>query len=93
MADFRLQIVTKQRTVFDQNVTSLTMPGEEGFFGVLAYHAPIISVLKEGNVKMRRGLNEEEFHITGGFFEMERNVATLLADEVRGLESQEGVEE
>lgn len=85
MADFRLQIVTQQRTIFDKEITSLTMPGEEGFFGVLAHHAPIIAVLKAGPVDMRIGTEVTRFRITGGFFEMESNKATLLVDSVEGL--------
>lgn len=85
MAEFRLQIVTAQRTVFDQDITALTLPGEDGSFGVLAHHAPIISVLKGGDVKIRRGKDEQHLAIGGGFFEMESNRATLLADELQGL--------
>ncbi len=93
MADFRLQIVTQQKTIFDKNVTSLTMPGEEGSFGVLAHHAPIIAVLKEGPVDMRINSNVRRFSISGGFFEMENNKATLLADSLEGLAEAEVSEE
>ncbi len=92
MANFNLKIVTSQRTVFDKPVTALTMPGEEGSFGVLANHAPIIAVLKEGNVEIRVGNDVKRVKITGGFFEMESNKGTLLADSLEGLEP-EGDEE
>jgi len=90
MADFRLQIVTAQKTVFDQKITALTLPGEGGYFGVLAHHAPIVGVLKEGQVTIRRGQREEFLKITGGFFEMSNNEGTLLVDQLTGLESLEG---
>ena len=89
MADFRLQIVTQQRAVFDKQVTSLTMPGEEGSFGVWANHAPIIAVLRDGPVKIRQGNKITEITIGGGFFEMESNSATLLADSLEGLQVEE----
>lgn len=92
MANFQLQIVTQQKTVFDQEVTALTMPGEDGSFGVLARHAAIISVLKEGIVKLRTGQMVQELEIGGGFFEMENNKATLLVDWLKGLKN-EGNEE
>jgi F-type H+-transporting ATPase subunit epsilon len=92
MANFQLQIVTQQKTVFDQEVTALTMPGEDGSFGVLARHAAIISVLKEGTVKLRTGQMVQELEIGGGFFEMENNKATLLVDWLKGLKN-EGNEE
>ncbi len=89
MADFRLQIVTQQKTVFDRNVTALTMPGEEGFFGVLANHAPIIAVLKAGPMDIRIGTEVTRVKLGGGFFEMESNKATLLADSLEGLKAQD----
>ncbi len=92
MADFRLQIVTSQHTVFDENVTALTLPGEDGYFGVLANHAPIVSVLKTGKVTIRRGAREDEVEISKGFLEMSNNVATLLAEELHGMEGVSGAE-
>lgn len=89
MADFRLQIVTQQRTVFDKDVTAATLPGEDGSFGVLAHHAAIIAVLRAGPVVLRQGTNLIEFSIDGGFFEMESNRATLLADGLHGLKVEE----
>lgn len=80
MADFRVQIVTAQRTVFDEQLTALTLPGAEGSFGVLAHHAAIVAVLKEGPVVMRRGNVEISIPISSGFFEMSDNIGTLLAD-------------
>jgi F-type H+-transporting ATPase subunit epsilon len=85
MADFRLHIVTAQRVVFDEPVTSLTLPGEQGYFGLLAHHAPIVAVLGEGKMTLRRGSREDEARIKGGFLEMSDNVATLLLDELEGL--------
>ncbi len=93
MADYRLQIVTQQKTVFDQQVTATTLPGEDGFFGVLAHHAPIVAVLRDGTVDIRRGNNTQRVQITGGFFEFEHNHGTLLADELTGLEVEEDEEE
>ena len=87
MADFRLQIVTSQTTVFDEPVTALTLPGEDGSFGMLAHHAPIVAVLKAGTMTIRRGFHEEMARISGGFVEMSNNSATLLVEEIEGLES------
>jgi F-type H+-transporting ATPase subunit epsilon len=89
MASFRLQIVTQQRTVFDRDVNSLTMPGEDGSFGVWANHRPIIAILKEGPVDVRIATQENHYRITGGFFEMEENKATLLVDGIEGLTTED----
>jgi F-type H+-transporting ATPase subunit epsilon len=85
MADFRLNIVTAQRTVFDEDVTALTLPGEQGYFGLLAHHAPIVAVLGPGKLTVRRGNREDDATINGGFLEMSNNVATLLIDDVTSL--------
>jgi F-type H+-transporting ATPase subunit epsilon len=86
MADFNLQIVTAQQTVFDEDVTALTLPGADGSFGVLANHAPIVAVLRDGQMTIRRGQREEYVRIGGGFLEMSSNRATVLVDSIQGLE-------
>lgn len=85
MADFRLNIVTAQRTVFDEDITALTLPGEQGYFGLLAHHAPIVAVLGPGKMTVRRGNREDDATISGGFLEMSNNVATLLIDDITSL--------
>lgn len=85
MTEFRLQIITQQRTVFDEKVHSLVLPGEDGFLGIRAKHAPIISVLTSGPVKINRNNRITEVEISGGFIEMRDNVATMLVDSLTGL--------
>lgn len=87
MADFQLQIVTRQEAVFDEPVTALTLPGEDGSFGILAHHAPIVSVLRAGSAVIRQGIREQTIRIGGGFLEMSNNRATLLCHDLQGLES------
>lgn len=85
---FHLQIVTQLKTVFDEDVTSLVLPGEDGMLGIRAKHAPIISVLQAGKVTIRRPVGRElQVTIDGGFIEMSNNRATLLAEGLEGLES------
>ena len=87
MADFHLQIVTRQEAVFDEPVTALTLPGEDGHFGVLAHHAPIVSVLAAGDAVIRQGVREQTIEIEGGFLEMSNNRVTLLCYGLKGLDS------
>lgn len=78
---FQLQIITQEKTVFDEPVTSVTLPGEEGYFGVLADHAPLVATLGRGNLVVRQGENHvREFVIDGGFMEVLDNVAMVLVD-------------
>jgi F-type H+-transporting ATPase subunit epsilon len=81
--EFRLQVYTQERKVIDEPVTSIIAPGEDGYLGVLADHAPLITTLGDGTLTIRRGETEREFHVSGGFLEVVENVATVLADSLR----------
>ncbi len=78
---FRLSIVTPEKTFFDAEVASLTLPGSEGYLGVLSNHAPLITALKPGKIEYKDADNNSRFvAVSGGFLEVSGNVATLLAD-------------
>jgi F-type H+-transporting ATPase subunit epsilon len=81
MADFKLQIVTAERIVFDDSVTSIIAPGAVGYLGVLAHHAPLLTTLSPGTLTIRRGEKHISQHrLSGGFLEVRDNVATVLCD-------------
>jgi len=80
---FTLSIVTPEKTVYEQPVSSLVVPGTEGYLGVLSNHAPLITALKPGKIEFVD--DRDEAHImavSGGFLEVSHNQATLLADAV-----------
>ena len=80
---FQLSILTPERTVFEGEVEYVQAPGSEGYFGVLAHHAALVTALAEGDLTVRhRGGREERWHVAGGFFEVSENRATVLADAV-----------
>ena len=82
-ATFTLAILTPDRTVFEGPVEYVEVPGGEGYLGVLANHAPLVTTLAEGILKMRKaGGAEESIGVSGGFFEVSNNQATVLADSV-----------
>lgn len=85
MADFRLQIVTTERVVYDDDVTSIIAPGGAGYLGVLANHAPLLTTLKDGTLTIRKGDRVSEHAVVGGFLEVNNNVATLLVDSAEGF--------
>lgn len=83
MALFRLSIVTPEKVWLDSEVVALTVPGQEGYLGVLAHHAPLITALQPGAIEYRDP--EEKVNVlavSGGFIEVSHNVATILADSV-----------
>ena len=83
MADkiLQLEILTPRRVVFKGEVTSFTAPGVVGGFQVLYDHAPLLSSLKIGEVKIKEA-SGTEFHyaISGGFVEVRVNHILLLAE-------------
>lgn len=76
----KLTIITPDKSVFDGDVTAVTVPGTAGSFQVLVNHAPIVSSLDEGKVIIRTGNNEEVLHISGGVVEVINNHVTVLAE-------------
>lgn len=81
MAEFTFRLVTPQRIVFEGPVVSIQAPGSEGYLGVLAHHAPLITTLKDGRLEMRDPSGKvTAWHVTGGFLEVSNNRASALAD-------------
>ena len=82
---FELSILTPEQSVFEGAVEYVQVPGSEGYLGVLAHHAALVTALAPGTLTVRRpGGAEEQWQVTGGFFEVSKNQATVLADSVRG---------
>jgi F-type H+-transporting ATPase subunit epsilon len=83
MADksFHLEIVTPKRVVFKGEVTSFSAPGIDGGFQVLHNHAPLLAIVKIGNVKISEMSGaESHYAISGGFVEVRENKVILLAE-------------
>jgi F-type H+-transporting ATPase subunit epsilon len=82
---FELAILTPERTVFEGPVEYVQVPGSEGYLGVLAHHAALVTALASGTLALRHGDGREErMRVSGGFFEVSNNRATVLADSVAG---------
>ena len=74
-----LEIITPDQTVFTGEVNLVQLPGIEGSFEVLNNHAPLISVLDAGKIKVKdTGDNIQYFEITGGVVEVLNNKILVL---------------
>ncbi|HMO68385.1 MAG TPA: ATP synthase F1 subunit epsilon [Novosphingobium sp.] len=80
------ELVTPARLVRSEDVHMVVVPGSEGEFGVLAGHAPFMSTIRDGAVKIYRSENAqpEEIQIQGGFAEVSTTGLTILAEHVAG---------
>lgn len=76
-----LEIITPDKKLYSGEVKSVQLPGSSGSFGVLKNHAPLISALKKGNVKV---VDEQKqnlsFPIKGGVAEILKNKIIVLAE-------------
>jgi F-type H+-transporting ATPase subunit epsilon len=67
--------------MFSGDVTLVQLPGIDGLFEILPSHAPLVSALKEGRVKIEDGQNEPQFYdIRGGVVEVSHDKVLLLAE-------------
>lgn len=83
MADkvYRLEIVTPKKVVFSGEVTSFSAPGVVGGFQVLRSHAPLLSNIAIGEVKVVDSAGSEtRFATSGGFVEVRENKVIMLAE-------------
>ncbi|GAB4329803.1 MAG: F0F1 ATP synthase subunit epsilon [Calditrichia bacterium] len=83
---FTLEITTPQKNVVYEDVEAVTVPGSRGSFQVLFSHAPLMSKVEIGEVKIRRPGGETIYATSGGFFEVSNNRATLLVETLEKAE-------
>ena len=76
----KLEIVTPERLVFDETVDGVTLPGSDGELGVLPNHAPLVSTLGIGELRIRSGGSEDFFAIVGGFVQVLPDKVVVMAE-------------
>jgi F-type H+-transporting ATPase subunit epsilon len=81
----RCEIVSQDRTVFQDDVDSILLPGSSGEMGILPHHAPVLTTLKYGVIKVRRHGKEELFAVAGGVAEVQPTIVTILADAAENI--------
>lgn len=77
-----LEILTPEKKMYSGNVYGVQLPGITGLFEVLEKHAPMVSALKAGRLKVLRDRNNlvSFFEIQGGFVEVINNNVTVLVE-------------
>lgn len=81
-----LEILTPEKKIYTGEVYGVMLPGISGLFEILDKHAPMVSALKKGNLKILKGKNEFElFSIQSGFVEVLDNKATVLVEGATAL--------
>ena len=76
-----LEILTPEKKIFSGEVYGVQLPGIAGSFEVLEKHAPLVSALKAGNLKILKDKSSTtNYSIQGGFVEVINNKATVLVE-------------
>lgn len=81
---FRFELVTPSRLVRSEDVYQVDVPGSEGDFGVLEGHAPVMTTIRDGAIRVfkTQGAAPEDIAVEGGFTEVNEAGLTVLAEHV-----------
>ena len=83
----RLEIITAERVVFDEEVEGVVVPGSEGELGILPHHAALMTMLQPGELRIHMAGGEDRYlAVTGGFMEVIGDRVTVLADAAERVE-------
>ena len=86
---FNLQIISPEKTLFDESIEMVIIPGTEGDIGVLSNHMPLITSLRLGNIYIYKDKKViKKFLVNGGILEVIENRCTLLTEDISDLESE-----
>ena len=81
MAKLTLEILTGEQLLYrEDEIDEVIAPGVVGELGVLPNHAPLVTSLQPGELRVKRGGEERPFFISGGFLEVKADMVTVLAD-------------
>jgi F-type H+-transporting ATPase subunit epsilon len=101
MAKIKLDVVTAERPVFSDEADFVVAPGSMGELGILPQHAPLLTTLEVGEIRVRKDGTEYSIFTSGGFMEVLPDRITILAntaeraediDEARAMESRQRAE-
>ena len=78
----KIEIVSPERLVLSETVTSVTVPGTEGYFTVMPDHAPFMTTLRPGFITVNKdGGQSTVFYVRGGFADVSSEGLTILAEQ------------
>jgi F-type H+-transporting ATPase subunit epsilon len=75
-----LEIVTPERLAYEDDVDMVIVPGSEGELGILPHHAPLITMLGAGELRIKKAGAEESFAIIGGFLQVRPDKVVVMAE-------------
>lgn len=76
----KLEVITPERRVFEDEVDMVIAPGTEGVLGILPHHAPLLTGLAPGELRVKKGGAEYNLAVFGGFMDVRGDRVTILTD-------------
>ena len=80
MSTIKLEIVTAERLIFSEDVNMVIAPGVQGYLGILPHHAPLMTMLQPGELRVKKEGEEISLVVSGGFLEVRPDKIVVLAD-------------
>ena len=80
MSTIKLEIVTAERLIYSEDVNMVVAPGVMGYLGILPHHAPLMTMLQPGELRVKKESEEISLAVTGGFMEVRPDKIVVLAD-------------
>jgi F-type H+-transporting ATPase subunit epsilon len=80
----RVLVISPERAVFDGEAESITAPAFDGEVGILPRHAPFMTILGTGTLRVRAGGVTSRFRVQGGFLQVVSNTVRIVAEHVQG---------
>ncbi|WP_185861226.1 F0F1 ATP synthase subunit epsilon [Blattabacterium cuenoti] len=74
----KIIIISYQKILFQGNIISIIAPGYCGYFQILKNHAPLISILKNGFLKLELESEKKKIKIKGGFLQVKKNMVIII---------------
>ena len=86
----RVSVISAERSVFDGDAEAVVAPAYDGLVGILPRHAPFMTLLGEGIVKISQSATEKvttRLQVAGGFLQVASNVVRIVARSARPVDS------
>src|ERR1700743_3276866 len=78
--NIHVDIVSAEREIFSGEADMVFAPGEQGELGIAPRHAPLLTRMKPGTVRVQLGGEEQVFYVSGGILEVQPHMVTVLSD-------------
>src|SRR5579871_6745733 len=79
-SNIHVDIVSAEREIFSGEADMVFAPGEQGELGIAPRHAPLLTRMKAGTVRVHHGGEEQVFYVSGGILEVQPHMVTVLSD-------------